>query len=359
MASSGLSKVCIQKSSYSSVDVNSLMAHLGGMGKFVKKGERVLLKINMLSGMDPAKAVTTHPAVVSAVADAVIAQGGIPYIGDSPAGFFNKRSLEKAYERSGMKAIAKEKGIELSYDTGSRKVQIPGAQRLKHAPICNYILNADKVIALPKLKTHAFMTLTLSAKLMYGAIPGISKTKYHSFFPNPSAFADVLLDVFSARKPDLFIMDAITGMHGNGPQNGKPIEIGLLLASDDAIALDITACRIIGAEPMKIPVLKNAHLRGMWPARIDYPALRPDQVLIDGFELPSTAKIFGASGPARMPSPNEKCIACGKCQEICPRGAAKVIDGKARIDLAKCIRCYCCHEVCPANAIDLISPDKK
>lgn len=359
MTQPALSKVCIQKSTYETADIGSLIAPLGGMGNFVKKGDRVLLKINMLSGNDPAKGVTTHPSIVGAAADAVMAQGGIPYIGDSPSGLFNRRTLEKAYGRCGMAALSKEKGIELSYDTQSRKVEIPGARRLRHTRICNYILDADKVIALPKLKTHAFMTLTLSVKLMYGAIPGISKAKYHSFFPSPGAFADMLLDVFSARKPDLCIMDAITGMHGNGPLNGRKIDMGVLLASGDAVALDLSACRMIGVEPMRIPVLKNAHLRGMWPARMEYPALRPEQVLVSGFELPVTSKMIGPAGPARVPFPNRRCIGCGKCEEICPMGAAKLAGGRAKIDVSKCIRCYCCHEVCPENAIDLVSAEKE
>ena len=153
-------------------------------------------------------------------------------IGDSPSGQFTKRRLEKTYQKSGLITVANELGIELNYDTNVTKVDIPNAKKLKKTPICNFILDAEKIIAVPKIKTHSYMIMTLATKIMYGAVPGLTKAKYHSLFFRRAAFADMLLDVLSVRKPDLIVMDGITGMQGDGPSGGTPVELGVLLASD-------------------------------------------------------------------------------------------------------------------------------
>ncbi len=232
------------------------------------------------------------------------------------------------------------------------------------------------------------MVMTLATKIMYGAVPGITKAKYHSLFPGIEAFSDMLLDVLSIAKPDLFIMDGIVGMHGNGPKGGEPCAVGALLASDNALAMDVSVCRMLGIEPMEIPLLKRARIRGMAPSEVKYPLLSPEDARFHGFRLPLTAHLFGEKRGMKVPVPNEKCTGCGRCEEICPRGAVKVVGepwslkrqtsgewlvvscqskesgvaraerGKARVDYAKCIRCYCCHEVCPVNAICLLPQEK-
>jgi uncharacterized protein (DUF362 family) len=101
------------------------------MEQFVKKNEKVLLKVNLLSAKQPEKAVTTHPEFVRAVAKAVRKAGGEPYIGDSPAGIFSKRSLNKAYGRSGLENLAGEEEIPLNFNTGVKKLDIPKGKRLQ------------------------------------------------------------------------------------------------------------------------------------------------------------------------------------------------------------------------------------
>ena len=88
-----MAEVSIQKGTYSDPGIERLLEPLGGMERFVDKGDRVLLKVNLLSAKDPQKAVTTHPEFIRAVATAVRKSGGHPYIGDSPGGTFSKRTL--------------------------------------------------------------------------------------------------------------------------------------------------------------------------------------------------------------------------------------------------------------------------
>ena len=347
--------VCIQNSTYDSIDLDSLLRPLGNLNKFINKGDRVLMKLNLLNASVPEKRVTTDPSLVKKTAEAVLKTGGIPYIGDSPSGQFSKRRLKKVYEKAGLLKLSHEMGIELNYNTNTTKVSIPNGKLLKKTTLCNFILQADKIIALPKIKTHSYMIMTLATKIMYGAIPGLTKAKYHSLFIKRSSFADMLIDTLSVTKPDLIIMDGIIGMQGNGPAGGTPVKLNVLIAAENAFATDITICKILNIEPVGIPILKQAKVRGLWPKKILYPQLKPQDVKYTKFILPSTAGylLTGRKTPKRSPKVTTKCTSCGFCQEICPKNAIKNKHEGAEIDYTKCIRCYCCHEVCPENAIEL------
>jgi uncharacterized protein (DUF362 family) len=351
--------VSITKSTYQSIDIDSLLRPLGSLKNFIKKGDRVLLKVNLLNATIPSKAVITNPLLVKKTAEAVLQIGGEPYIGDSPSGQFTKRRLKKVYERGGLLEISQELGIELNYETTTELVPIPNGIRLKKAPICTFITHADKIIALPKIKTHSYMIMTLATKIMYGAVPGLTKAKYHALFIKRPSFADMLLDILSITKPDLIIMDGIIGMQGQGPASGTSVNLGVLLAANDPIAMDIAVCKILNIEPIGIPVLKRAKIRGLWPQEITYPKLTPKDVNYADFILPSTADylLTGEKTPHQQPQVNTKCNTCGLCEEICPKDAITITSKGAQINYSNCIKCYCCHEVCPEEAIELVTID--
>ena len=350
-----MATVSIIKATYSDPGIETLLAPFGGMKRFIKKKDKVLLKVNLLSSKGPPKAVTTHPEFVRAVAKVVRNAGGEAYIGDSPAGTFSKRRLKKAYRSSGLADLARDEQIPLNFDTSAKKIDMTEGKRLHQSPICNFVLNADKVIALPKLKTHSFQYLTLACKIMYGVVPGLIKAKYHAQFPRKDSFADMMLDLLTMVKPHLYIMDGILAMQGQGPGSGDPVILDLVLASTDHVAMDIAVCKILGIEPVAIPALKMAKVRGMWPERIDYPIQRPEDVAHKGFRLPNTADhlLTGKKPPKKSPYITDKCTACGECERICPKDAVKVNGQRATVTYSRCIRCFCCHEVCPEDAIML------
>ena len=121
--------------------------------------------------------------------------------------------------------------------------------------------------------------------------------------------------------------------------------------------MDIAVCQILGIEPIRIPVLRRAKVRGLWPDRIDYPILRPEAVAHEGFRLPNTAEhvLTGKKPPSKSPVVTDQCIACGDCESICPKDAIRVSGQLAEVTYSQCIRCFCCHEVCPEDAIVLRS----
>lgn len=348
--------------------VSEALASLGGIGKYVKTGNRVLLKVNLLTASAPEKAVTTHPSVVKALVRQVQSAGGIPIIADSPGGPFSRGMLESAYKKSGMLSVAQETGARLNYDTSSKQVSNPGGKIVKKLDIISILDVIDVVITLPKLKTHMLTKYTGATKILFGVVPGLTKPAYHLKYGEIENFCDMLLDILTYVRPTLSVMDGVIGMEGDGPgSGGTPKKAGIILASEDSVALDVVASSIIGMKVDEIPILKRAKERGLTTGNlsdINIAGARPEEVYVK-FRQPADNWGTRALSNKRLrnfllkyavsyPAANDKCIGCGICKQNCPAGAI-TIKGKARMDLKKCIRCYCCHELCPHKAIDLKS----
>lgn len=368
----------ISCSDYTEVEdrLATLIARMGGIGHFAQPGEEILLKCNLLAPTKPEQAVCTNPAVVSAVAKLVKDAGARAVIGDSPGGFQPKEStLKHLYEKTGMAEAAQASGAELSYDTTCGSVSFPAGVLMKHMEVINPILHADGIINLCKMKTHLFMSMTGAVKNHFGIIPGLAKVGFHASLPDKSQFAQMLLDLSTFTNARLHIMDAVVGLEGEGPgASGTPRQVGLLLASENPLALDVVAGEIMGLPRNLNPVLLAAEERGMTPNRLEDVTLIGGEIAdlrIPDYQFPSAVRndLLDVLGPFRGPiarfcravmaqTPkikNSTCVACGICKTACPAKAIEMsaAGGKAQIDGRKCVRCYCCHELCPQKAVAL------
>jgi uncharacterized protein (DUF362 family)/NAD-dependent dihydropyrimidine dehydrogenase PreA subunit len=289
-------------------------------------------------------------------------------IGDSPGGTFSKNVLRSVYEKSGLRLVAEETGAELSYDTGWQYVSCPENKLIKKFEITNMVLNADAVITMPKLKTHMLTHFTGATKILFGAIPGVTKAAYHAKLKTVDLFSEMLVDLLDVVKPRLAIMDGVVGMEGDGPSRGKPRTVGVILAGEDSVALDVVACNLIGMRPETVPILKAAMARGLTTCDLSDIEIRGasiGEVAMTDFAKPATGGGDVSSVPSYLrrmftnavlvrPHINKKiCIGCGVCMKNCPAKAITISEKKASIDQDKCIRCYCCHELCQEKAVEL------
>lgn len=345
---------------------------LGGTGKFVAPGQTILLKPNLLQGQEPEKCVTTHPAVVAAVARLLMEHGCRVVIGDSPgAGIvYSEANLRRAYSRSGFATVAGETGAVLNHDISSRTVPFPEGEVMKQFSIITPATEADAIVVVSKAKTHMWTRMTGAAKNLFGLIPGLEKPVFHFRFQDEYAFGKMLVDLNECMKPRLQIVDAVVGMEGDGPQAGTPRNIGVILAGSDYAAVDTVLARLIGMDPLEIGSIRSAAARGLFdPSAVRTVGDDPAEFTVPDFRKPSTYA-GGRAGPWRRvvlavvqrfgrtyaPRPGVSapaCIGCGKCERICPVQAITVAEGRATIDLSRCIRCYCCHEMCTEHAITL------
>ena len=350
------------------------LAEWGGMQTFVKPGQKVLLKVNLLMKKRPEEAVTTHPSVVEAVVHLVQEAGGIPIIGDSPGGPYTISALQAIYSRSGLREVAERTGAILNEDIGQTTIQYPDGKIVKSLTVTNSVLNADVVIPLSKLKTHGMMTFTGAVKILFGVIPGLLKAEYHLKMFKVTDFADLLVDIASWVKPALSIMDGIIGMEGDGPSAGVPRSMGALLLSTDPFALDVVATDLIGLKPERVPTVMAARSRGL-VSRLNELQLKGDARslwriqefvipkavstnFLDMVPIPNQVKKFVLNRVRPRPIfMHEACVGCQDCVNNCPPQALTMNENRRPVvDLEKCIRCFCCQELCPQQAVKLFKP---
>jgi uncharacterized protein (DUF362 family)/Pyruvate/2-oxoacid:ferredoxin oxidoreductase delta subunit len=335
---------------------------LGGIETFIKRGDRVLLKPNLLYGKVPEKAVTTHPAIIRGMIQIVREAGGNPFVGDSPS----IGSLSKAAEKAGIRKAADEMGCPMiEFD----KPVVPdhgGATFFKKLEIDQCVLDADVVINLPKWKTHGQMFLTLGVKNLFGCIPGAKKALWHlKAGDSRRNFARVLIDLYQVIRPSLTILDGILGMEGNGPGSGHPISLGLILASRDALSLDQVVCDLLSIPRKSLPTNRVAFEQGLGKGNTKIVGQRLEEVRISQFQFPMLSdpgwnlpgflkKALKNALSSRPAVVEEVCQACGRCEEICPTKALKRKGEHLAFDYRACIRCFCCLEVCPEGAITMV-----
>lgn len=347
---------------------------LGGMSAFVGPQDRVLLKPNLLRRASPGQGITTHPAVFEA-AGRLVQEAGCTQIawGDSPGGA--GVSPARVGEAAGIAEAAGRLDIPLADFTRGVETPFPQGHLAKRFSVCPGALEADAVINLCKMKTHALEGITGAVKNTFGVIYGATKAADHVKYPDPDSFAQMLADLNRLITPRLHIMDGIVAMEGNGPASGTLVTMGVLLFSQDPVALDAVFCRLVHLSPVVVPTNVRGRAAGIGTWREEeITLLCPDGPLTMGeavqrwgnpdFNVVRTGGgngLLGRSAAALRvfgPRPvieQDKCVKCGICIQACP------VEGKAlhrrrreevpQYDYNKCIRCFCCQELCPAQAI--------
>lgn len=341
--------------------LEKLMAPLGGIEAFVKPGQTVLLKPNMLAGKDPEKAVTTHPEVVRAVIKAVKKAGGDVLLGDSPG----IGSPESVARKCGILQVVEETGIKFAPFEKSVKVQVKSGT-FHELEVAEDILNADVVINLPKLKTHQMMGLTCAIKNMFGSVVGLRKPRLHLQAGTDKAFfALLLLELCEFLAPQLTIVDAVIGMEGEGPGSGDPVEIGALLAGSTPQAIDTVATSLLNMQPHQVWTqqqaiktnrpwtdLSDINLLGDSLDQLRLKSFRPAKMTDVNFGLKGGLKRYLKHSLTARPAVDRKlCQLCNACVTHCPPEAMKIEKQKLQIDYERCIRCFCCQELCPYGAL--------
>ncbi|MGF7119453.1 DUF362 domain-containing protein [Methanobacterium oryzae] len=342
--------------------VNCCLDNLGGISSFIKPESRVLIKPNVLIAKAPKEAATTHPIIIEAIINSVKSAGAVPIVGDSPGGPVG--NLERYWKATGIREVCNRLDIEIvNFESaGVYKKKLNG----NHYYISKQVLDADFIINVPKIKTHGLTVFTCAIKNMYGVVPGLKKTEYHKEAPKPSDFSKLVVDIFSLSKPRLNIVDGIIGMEGMGPSAGNPKELGMILVSTDAIALDSYICHILGKDPMKVPITKIAYEKGLGEAdinRIEIMGHKPE--VMKDFKWPpnlassldmipsSIAKGLMKFYWSRPAIDSDLCTNCKTCVKSCPVEALSNGVYIPEFDYPECINCLCCAEMCPEKAVYL------
>lgn len=345
---------------------------LGGhsyLRKLIPFGSKVLLKPNMLSVEQPGSPVVTHFAVFEAVIRIVSEYSDNISFGDSP-GFGDSR---KAAEKSGLMEVANRYGVRFEDFKDTVHVKLDNSLLCKSWDVARAPYEADVVISLPKLKTHAMAYFTGAIKNQFGCISGTQKAGWHTRMPDANNFCKMLLDLNTLVKTSFAILDGIVAMEGNGPKSGTAHKMDTLIMGDSISAVDSVAVRLIGYnDPLETPALKEV-FESKWgavlPEEIEVLGETIETMKAKNFKLSRKGEGFHFANPTVSkflsgmvaPSPvliKDKCVSCKRCEEVCPEQGKviRMVDMKGKLkptwEMKNCIRCFCCQELCPAGAIE-------
>jgi uncharacterized protein (DUF362 family)/Pyruvate/2-oxoacid:ferredoxin oxidoreductase delta subunit len=354
-----MTKVMIHPASYENVREAVDRAFEYFPLKFQDK--RVLIKPNVLRASQWNEGIVTHPSVLKAVVEKVEAMAPESIVvGDNP-GLFNYGDNEKSFEITGLMDAAC--GYYENIGNDSVKVDF-NPEFLPVVSLSQAVVDADIIISLPKFKTHGLTVITGAIKNSYGFLPGAQKARLHGIAGSPQRFHEMLVDVFKLRVPDLFIVDAVVGMEGNGPASPDLRDIGLVLASDNAVAMDAVIATLMGCDPGRLRFLQKAREVGLGDYDLEKIEVIGELMPLPDFKIPPLGGEAIMNNEAvqsmlhdrtllRPHVDSELCTACGTCIEQCPVSALFMDENIPKVDADTCITCFCCQEMCPEKAISL------
>jgi len=230
---------------------------LGGLGKFVSRGDTVLLKPNFIAPRSRRYATQTDPAVVIETARVLKDFGARPFVGDSPA-WGNVFNCVKALK---LEEPLKKLSVPVKQLDKPKKCRI-GTHNTK-VGISSIALDADVIINLAKFKTHQQLVATFAVKNMFGCVSGKRKALWH-FRKGKKAesFCKFLIEIYRFLNPALTIIDAVTVMDGPGPIKGRARELGWLIGGTEPIACEIVCSKLVNLKPGNLPIIKTARQMG-------------------------------------------------------------------------------------------------
>ncbi|MBA4372550.1 MAG: hypothetical protein C0402_06770 [Thermodesulfovibrio sp.] len=345
-------------------DYKDIRRHVGDMlemcgGSSIKRGSVVLVKPNLLAPAGPETAIVTHPHIVRAAVEYVIEKGAHPQVSDSPA----IGSFEKVLEKSGLRDCLR--GYDVVFREFGESTVVDVGEPFKKIEVARDALKASFVINLPKLKSHTQMLLTLGVKNIYGCIVGLRKPEWHfRTGVNRALFAKLLVQTCMAVNPSVTILDGILAMEGQGPgRGGIPRRLGVLIASNNPVSLDMAVCRMLGIDPFSLMTNRAALDMGLADSAME---IEGEMSLVRDFKFPEIIPlVFGPKSMhgfmrrhlvQRPVCTHSNCHRCGECWRYCPARAISLKGRKISFDYEKCIRCYCCLEVCPYGALRAEEP---
>jgi uncharacterized protein (DUF362 family) len=245
---------------------------LGGLERFVKRGDSVLLKPNFIAPRPRHCATQTDPAIIVETAKLLKDFGAKSFVADSPA-WGNVYTCTKTL---GLEEPLKKLDVPIRQLNKPVKRRIAGV----NVGISSLALEADVIINLPKFKSHQQLVATFAVKNMFGCVSGKWKAYWH--FAKGSSekkFCKLLIEIYKHLAPAVTIIDAVTVMDGPGPISGRPRPLGFVIGGTDPIACEIVCSKLIGLEPRRLPIVNTAEQMG-------FGCVNADDIQVAGHPFP-------------------------------------------------------------------------
>lgn len=336
------------------------------------RGKTVAVKMNALKACDPDRqAMVTHYRLLEAVIAKLESLKPAAIIAGDSVGTESYGNSEHVFRNSRLKEAAGPYYRNFNQNLTVVELERPFKRKVA---VLKDVLDADVYISVPKMKTHGLTMISGAVKNNYGLLTGGQKAWYHYHCVTPEKFAEIVVESFRLRPPDLVIMDAVLAMEGYGPASPETRWVNKILASDDAVALDRVETRIVGFDLEDVPYLQLARDRSLGETDLDRIDIIGRADVIADYHRPTppessysykagvgsgrTTIDFYRQRVAYRPLISESACRhrhdCNACVDICPSGALSKGSATPRLDTARCMLCSACKEVCEFSGLELV-----
>jgi len=235
----------------------------GGLDGLVSAGDTIIIKPNLLAPASPGQGATTDWRICKSLANQVRERGARAIVAEASA---IGSDTEESIKASGYDVLRAQGYEVLDLKTCKTvKVPIPKGTVLSELSLPEIVMQANAIINVPKMKTHDQVLATLAIKNMKGILPDVLKKKFHTTFGVFRAVAELNTVV----KPALSVVDGIIAQEGLGPLFGTPVDMGLVVAGRDPVAVDTITGLVMGIEPSKIETTAHAAELGLGTMDVD------------------------------------------------------------------------------------------
>ena len=277
--------------------IQEALEKIGGIKAFVEPGDKVVIKPNLVWPVTADMAITTDPRVVACVVRLVKEEAGASevVVADRTA---VGRHTKDAFEESGIGTVAKRAGADrvLSLEDDERVlVQIPNCKSMLdgvHLP--KTLLDADKIIYLPKMKTHKMAVVSLTIKMNQGVLMWSEMISCHR-----ADLEQKMIDMLKVMRPNLAIVDGIWAQQGQGPGSPYQRDVmkdrNLIIAGSDPVAVDSVTSATMGFDPMiEVGLVSGAHCEGLGEGRLEHIEVLGEKISdVKRFFRRGTASLLG------------------------------------------------------------------
>ncbi|MFZ5753726.1 MAG: DUF362 domain-containing protein [Bacillota bacterium] len=275
---------------------------LGGIGRFVKPGQKVMLKPNYTGNLLPETGSVTSLAVLEGIIvmlqevgieNIIIGEGcGTVHVGTS-----------RIFENVGVSKLAERYNVMLRDLNLDKMITVKDKRfkELKEVKVAETVYNVDLIINIPMLKTHPLTDVTLSLKNMKGVIAPTEKRRFHNI-----NLHQAVADLHLVLPKYLTIADGLIAQEGLGPAEGTPVPLGLIIAGDNPVAVDSVCSRIMGFNPADI-----RHIR--YSAEIGIGSYSLSDIEIVGATIESVARKFEPAVTALKEYPGVEIYSSNPC----------------------------------------------
>jgi len=338
------------------------------------RDKKVAVKVNALKASDPDQfAMVTSYRLLQAVIRKLESLNPAEIVVGDSVGTESYGNSDYVFENTRLKEVAGPHYRNFNTNLSVIELKKPFARKIA---VLKDVLDADVYISVPKMKTHGLTMISGALKNNYGLLTGGQKSWYHYACGTPQRFAEIVIEMFRLRPPDLTIMDAVLAMEGYGPASPETHRVNKILASDDAVALDTVEARIVGFDVADVPYLALARELALGETDLGAIDIIGDASTIQEYHRPTppeTSYSYKAGvgdgrtsidffiqriayRPAISAETCEFSKGCTRCVDICPSGALTRGKQLPDLDASACMACSACKEACDAGGIEL-QPD--